>query len=314
MPPTAQCSEWVSPSTSRIPPARDRLDQHRRAGVAEGVPGERRPGLRHAVQPRPHRPGRRLAGDHQRPPGPAGQDHRAGQVDAVEEAVAGVRHVQRVRPAAERRLHDVRGGRLDHVPGGRGEQQQVDVERVQPGVGQRPARPRRRPGRTRTRRPRRPGAASIPVVCSNIPAGSGRPLAAATRSCRSAVVTSRSGRQLAAAVMPTRDTVEVMGGSLPNGAGRGLSRATHSVWVRPTRRSRAIERGSRHVRERSVGSKLPGMEGIVDTVVLVAISVRRRRAGPPARLRRAARAAGGRARAVVRAAASRRSTSSRNWC
>jgi hypothetical protein len=119
-----------------MPPRRHRLDQHGRARVAEGEPGERGTRLGQPVEPGAHRPGRRLAGHHQRPAGPAGQDHRAGQVDAVEEAVAGVGDVQRVRPAAQRRLHHVRGGRLGHVPGRAREQQQVHVVRVGAGVGE----------------------------------------------------------------------------------------------------------------------------------------------------------------------------------
>jgi hypothetical protein len=54
----------------------------------------------------------------------------------------------------------------------------------------------------------------MPVACVNIPAGSGSELATATLSCSSAVVTCRSGRQLATAVSPTRGTVEVMIASL----------------------------------------------------------------------------------------------------
>jgi hypothetical protein len=39
-------------------------------------------------------------------------------------------------PPAERGLHDVGGGRLHHVAGRRGEEQQVQIERVEAGVGQ----------------------------------------------------------------------------------------------------------------------------------------------------------------------------------
>ncbi len=92
----------------------------------------------------PHRPARGLPGDHQGATGPAGQDHRPCRVDAVDEAVARVGHVQRVRPGSELGLDDVRGRRFGHVPRRGGEHQQVHVVRGKPG-----------PGQCRARRPHR---------------------------------------------------------------------------------------------------------------------------------------------------------------
>ncbi|GAA3083189.1 hypothetical protein GCM10020000_81610 [Streptomyces olivoverticillatus] len=150
------------------------LQDDRRAGVPERVAREPLAELHHVGRDATDRTARGLAGDDQGPPGPSGHDHGAGHVDAVDEAVAGVRHVQGVRPGAQSVLHDVRGRRLHHVAAGRGEQQQIDVERVEPGLRQGVAPGGRRQGRGVLAVPGDP-AADDPGHTLEYPGRQGRP-------------------------------------------------------------------------------------------------------------------------------------------
>ncbi len=112
------------------------LDEQRRPGVGERVAGERLGELPQVPDVPTGSTARALAGDDEDPLVLPGVDQRVGDLQGVQHGVAGVLHVEHRAGGTERRGDDVRGGGFDEVLGGGGEQQQVDVVRAQPGLGE----------------------------------------------------------------------------------------------------------------------------------------------------------------------------------